>query len=194
MNKYLAKKIIQLRKTKGLSQESLAEISNVSLRTIQRIEKGTVNPRSFTLRTLAEALEIKPSELTEVHSEPNRIDHEISLLKQINFSTLGVILFPVFNIILPIIVWKKNKKLQKLNAQAGKIVSFQILWTILTIMIFFSIPLLLKIFTEDSGIGKFMSPLSYLFCVVFNIVFMLNTTIKLNKSDTNILHFVPNLF
>ncbi len=194
MNLNLAEKIIQLRKNKGLSQESLAEMSNVSLRTIQRIEKGTVNPRSFTLKTLAEALEIQPSELTIIDSESNDIHKEISILKRINVASLLVVIFPILNIIFPVIIWKRSKKLHELNTQAGKIVTLQILWTIITIIIFFSIPLLLKIFTEDSGIGKFMSPLSYLFCVVLNIIIVLKTTVKLNKSNTNILHFVPNLF
>ncbi len=194
MNLNLAEKIIQLRKNKGLSQESLAEMSNVSLRTIQRIEKGTVNPRSFTLKTLAEALEIQPSELTIIDSESNDIHKEISILKRINVASLLVVIFPILNIIFPVIIWKRSKKLHELNTQAGKIVTLQILWTIITIIIFFSIPLLLKIFTEDSGIGKFMSPLSYLFCVVLNIIIVLKTTVKLNKSNTNILHFFPNLF
>jgi transcriptional regulator with XRE-family HTH domain len=56
-------KIIEARKQKGLSQEALAAVANISLSTIQRIEKGKVQPRSFTLKTLAVALKIDFSEL-----------------------------------------------------------------------------------------------------------------------------------
>lgn len=46
-NLYLASSISNSRKKLGLSQEALAEKANVSLSTIQRIEKGTVKPRAF---------------------------------------------------------------------------------------------------------------------------------------------------
>lgn len=49
-NSNLAINIINSRKNLGLSQEALAEKANVSLSTIQRIEKGTVKPRPFTLK------------------------------------------------------------------------------------------------------------------------------------------------
>lgn len=39
-NKILAKKVKELRKRKGYSQEELAEKSGLSLRTVQRIENG----------------------------------------------------------------------------------------------------------------------------------------------------------
>lgn len=48
-----------LRDEKGLTQEELAEKSNLSLRAIQRIEAGeTTKPQQYNLRRLAAALEI----------------------------------------------------------------------------------------------------------------------------------------
>ncbi|MCT4697923.1 MULTISPECIES: helix-turn-helix domain-containing protein [Tenacibaculum] len=52
----LGKRIFQLRKEKGLTQEELVEQCNINVRTIQRIEAGEVNPRSYTLKTILEAL------------------------------------------------------------------------------------------------------------------------------------------
>ncbi len=49
-------KLQELRSSKGITQRELAEVSNVNLRTIQRIESGEVNPRSSTLKVLAKAL------------------------------------------------------------------------------------------------------------------------------------------
>lgn len=46
------------RLSKGLTQKELAERSHISIRSIQRIEKGELVPRSHTLKTLAEILEL----------------------------------------------------------------------------------------------------------------------------------------
>ena len=52
----LGKKITELRKANGLTQEELVEKCNISVRTIQRIESGEVTPRSYTVRTILAAL------------------------------------------------------------------------------------------------------------------------------------------
>ena len=62
----LGNKILELRKAKGLTQEELVERCNISVRTIQRIETGDVNPRSYTIKTILEALE---SDYNELHSD-----------------------------------------------------------------------------------------------------------------------------
>jgi len=41
----LGKKISELRKQKGLTQEDLVEKCNITVRTIQRIESGETTPR-----------------------------------------------------------------------------------------------------------------------------------------------------
>jgi len=57
----LGTKITDLRKAKGLTQEELAELCNISVRTLQRIETGKVEPRAFTLNVIFSALgEEKP--------------------------------------------------------------------------------------------------------------------------------------
>ncbi|GGG39536.1 helix-turn-helix domain-containing protein [Hymenobacter glacieicola] len=55
---FSATRIATIRKSKGLSQEVLAEQSGVSLRTIQRVEQGDTVPRGYTLQALATALEV----------------------------------------------------------------------------------------------------------------------------------------
>ena len=52
----LGKKISEMRKAKGLTQEELVEMCNLNVRTIQRIEAGEVTPRSYTIKALFEAL------------------------------------------------------------------------------------------------------------------------------------------
>jgi transcriptional regulator with XRE-family HTH domain len=52
----LGKKISELRKAKGMTQEELVEKCNLNVRTVQRIEAGEVTPRSFTIKALFDAL------------------------------------------------------------------------------------------------------------------------------------------
>jgi len=55
----LGKKIAELRKAKGFTQEELVERCNLSVRTLQRIESGEVVPRSHTIKVIFEALDYK---------------------------------------------------------------------------------------------------------------------------------------
>lgn len=53
----LGKKIAELRKAKGYTQEELVDKCNLSVRTLQRIESGEVEPRSHTIRLIFAALD-----------------------------------------------------------------------------------------------------------------------------------------
>ena len=53
------------RKVKGFSQERLAELSNINLRTIQRIESNENEPRGKTLSLICNVLEINIETLIE---------------------------------------------------------------------------------------------------------------------------------
>lgn len=59
----LGRKILELRKAKGLTQEELVERCNINVRTIQRIEAGEVIPRTYTIRTILDALGYDLSQL-----------------------------------------------------------------------------------------------------------------------------------
>lgn len=48
----------EARLAKGYTQKELSELSNISVRSIQRIENGEILPRSYTLRTLGGILGI----------------------------------------------------------------------------------------------------------------------------------------
>ncbi len=53
----LGRKILELRKARGLTQEELVEKCNISVRTLQRIEMGEVTPRVYTIKTILAALD-----------------------------------------------------------------------------------------------------------------------------------------
>lgn len=60
----LGKIVRRLRKAKGLSQEKLARLTDVSNNTIVNIERGeNLNPTATTLKKIAEALNISVDKL-----------------------------------------------------------------------------------------------------------------------------------
>ena len=61
----LGRKITELRKGKGLTQEELVDKCNISVRTLQRIEAGEVTPRSYTVRTILAALDYDLSKVSD---------------------------------------------------------------------------------------------------------------------------------
>ena len=52
----VARAIREGRVAKGLTQQELADLAGISLRSVQRIEGGEVVPRAYTLRVLGEKL------------------------------------------------------------------------------------------------------------------------------------------
>lgn len=67
----IGSKISEIRKSKGLTQELLAERSKINLRTIQRIENGKNEPRGTTLDLICNALETN-KEILINKSEQNK--------------------------------------------------------------------------------------------------------------------------
>jgi len=68
----LGRKISELRKEKGLTQEELVDKCNISVRTLQRIESGEVTPRSYTVKTILAALEYDLSKISD--NDANKMD------------------------------------------------------------------------------------------------------------------------
>jgi transcriptional regulator with XRE-family HTH domain len=68
----LGKKISELRKDKGLTQEELVDKCNISVRTLQRIESGEVTPRSYTVKTILAALEYDLDKISDLEDKTSR--------------------------------------------------------------------------------------------------------------------------
>ena len=66
--KIIGKRIKEMRESKGLSQVDLVGkmSGEIDPTNISRIESGRTNPTIFTLFRIADALEVKPSELLNV--------------------------------------------------------------------------------------------------------------------------------
>ncbi|MFY7670785.1 helix-turn-helix domain-containing protein [Tenacibaculum sp. MEBiC06402] len=82
--KNLAQRLKELRASRGMSQEYLAEESKVSLRTIQRIENNESVPTGETIKRIANALDVQLTELTgsDLVVETNDLKSTIIYLKK----------------------------------------------------------------------------------------------------------------
>ena len=60
---YIGDKLRETRKRALLTQQQLADKSDVGITTIIRIERNQVEPQARTIRKLAEALGVEPHEL-----------------------------------------------------------------------------------------------------------------------------------
>ncbi|WP_319480959.1 helix-turn-helix domain-containing protein [uncultured Draconibacterium sp.] len=122
----LAQNIKALRKSKGYSQEALAEISGLSLRTVQRIENENRNPSGESLKRLSSALGVSPDYLLEW--EPNENSNFLLILA---FSPILCIINPFLAILVPLILWSIQKnQIRGVKALGVKILKIQTTWLV----------------------------------------------------------------
>lgn len=157
----------------NMTQNELAEKSGLSLRTVQRIEAGSIL-KGFTLKALAQTLNTQPEELVINKKE----EINIQRAKRINLSALAGLLIPYGGIILPAILTYKTKDLK--NRELGKsIVCIQIIVSVIFSVLMIISPFIQKLFTFTFPL--FMIPLVlFLFLKLFIII---NNGISLNKTQ-----------
>jgi len=120
-------KILEIRNRKGLTQEKLSDLARINLRTLQRIEKGTTEPRSDTLNAICRVLEVNVEDLLDYGKKD-----DLEFLKYFHLSVLASLFFPLGSVILPLILWlTKRDKIIGLNEQGLNVLNFQILLSIL---------------------------------------------------------------
>ena len=81
--------LYNLRKAKGFSRDRLAQLSRVSVRTIQRLEapmQGSRGPQQNTLERLAKALQVEPEALTGEGQPPDPGDSSASEPRRVQVS------------------------------------------------------------------------------------------------------------
>ena len=117
-------KIKDLRIKKGMTQEELANKTELSVRTIQRIENGEVDPRSYTLHSIASALDVDYNELNLIDNIEleRKIQTENKIwLALLHLSGLFIMLFP------PIIIWVwKKHAIKDIDSHAIDVINFQL--------------------------------------------------------------------
>lgn len=127
MEKTIASKIIYFRKLKGITQEALSEISGLNVRTIQRIESGEVDPRLYTLKSIADALDVNLEELL-----PAPTQQDLNQIAILHITPAGFFVFPVIgNVLLPFIFWMlKREMVNGINKHGKAILNAQLTYSI----------------------------------------------------------------
>jgi len=118
------KLIKELRTKKGMTQEELADLTELSARTIQRIENGEVDPRAYTLQMIAKALEVDFSIFNGDESAEDKNLEDINTrnwLALIHLSGLLPLFFPT------IIIWNRKKaQIKEITVHYHSVISFQL--------------------------------------------------------------------
>src|SRR5215211_4408651 len=124
----LGLKITELRQQKGLTQEKLAEFCDVSTRTIQRIEGGEVEPRSFTRNSLSNILEFDFGR--------ENTNNQSFWLALMHMSSVFCFVF------IPLLLWSwKKDQSYKIDREGRDVLNFQI--TIMLVLFAFVLVLMI---------------------------------------------------
>ena len=160
----IGQKIIEIRKRKGLSQESLSDLAKVNLRTIQRIEKGETQPLGHTLRKICDILEINIEEILDYGKVE---DNKFNLYLYI--SVLSFIVIPLGNILVPMILWiNKRDKIIDLNNKGIQLLKFQILWS----LVYYGSIVLFGFMTISRYENRFVPLMIAGFFILINLVYV----------------------
>lgn len=124
-NNEFGKKVESLRKEKGLTQEKLSQKTNISIRTIQRIEKGEVKPRAYTVKILSEALGYNLLSLNN-----KKINAWVIAIHLSNFIPL---------IIIPLFIWLfKREESEMIDVHGIKVINYQIIVFLINLLFMLS--------------------------------------------------------
>ena len=122
--------IKKLRQTKGITQEELSAKTDISVRTIQRIENGEVDPRAYTLQSIAAALEVDFEVLAGAEEVAIPLGETTKKEKNrwlplLHLSGLLLLIIP------PIILWIwKRDQVENMHKHAYDVINFQLSMTL----------------------------------------------------------------
>tara|TARA_R110001606_G_C15220600_1_gene633982 strand:+ start:322 stop:903 length:582 start_codon:yes stop_codon:yes gene_type:complete len=161
----IGQKIVELRKSKGYTQEELAEKAKVNLRTIQRIENEENKPSGNTLKFICEALDTLPEKIIDYGKK-----EDLKLLVLMHLSVITYLVIPIGNILIPLIFWvSKKDKIINLDEKGTRLLNFQIIWTVLTTIMISTALLTATLELTNLENGYISYVLLFLF-VILNII------------------------
>ncbi|WP_347217593.1 helix-turn-helix transcriptional regulator [Chryseobacterium sp.] len=162
-----------LREKMNMTQNELAERSGLSLRTVQRVEAGNIL-KGFTLKVLAQALNVQPEEL--IINTKEQVD--VQRAKRINFSALAGLIIPYGGIIFPAVLTYQTKDLK--NRELGKsILCIQIIVSVCFSVLMIISPFIQKLFSFRFPL--FIIPL--LLFLGLKLFIIISNGISLNKNQ-----------
>ncbi|WP_417437065.1 DUF4870 domain-containing protein [Idiomarina abyssalis] len=155
-NTKFAERLTYQRKLKGLSQEQLAESTRVTVRTIQRLEKGEVTPHLRTVKLLAAALELDVDDLLELDDPRNENIQTKWLLLMHSSPFIGFVV-PFLNILCPLFIWIHKREDNPLyDAHGRAVINFQI-----TMMLIYALAFVALLSIEGFGFLFFIAVIPY---------------------------------
>lgn len=158
----LSENLIYQRKLKGYTQEELSDKTTVGVRTIQRIEKGDVQPHLQTIKLLAAGLDVEVDDLL-VLDDPNEEVIERKWMLLLHASPFFGFIIPFANVLFPLFTWMSKAQDNKVyDAHGRAVVNFHStinLLLLISILIFFIIP----------GFSFFITGGIILFGIIFSL-------------------------
>jgi len=135
----LGKRIVNARKKKGFTQQQLADLTKLTVRTIQRIESGASLPRPYTINAIANSLDSTFEELTRdevaihhtktVTNDIDEIEDQKNFLQMLCLSCFLFVLIPFVHFLVPMRMLKKSPiKNQSAITFSRKVIRTQIWW------------------------------------------------------------------
>lgn len=182
-NQSLSENLIYQRKLKGLTQEELSGKTTVGVRTIQRIEKGDVQPHLQTVKLLAAGLNIEVDDLLVIDN-PNEVVIQRKWMLLIHGSPFFGLIIPFANVLFPLFIWISKADDSKVYDEHGRaVVNFHgtlNLLLVISLLTFFILP----------GFNFFITGAVFLFGIIVSIV---NLSSALNKQTCNYPLSIPFL-
>lgn len=187
------------RKKRGLTQEELAELTHLTVRTIQRIENGKTTPRSYTLRTISTALDIPFEDLHAFHNsdlsydplntvtaiDAEKVMHELRL---ICLSCFSYLVLPFVHFLVPLYLQRKMKGLPPAAlAYARHVLRGQIYWLLalhLMLLLTVAYNFLVVPHLHPSYFLHYLVPT--LFMYVVNALWITRTLLECKKLTNNL--------
>ncbi|MDC6355368.1 MULTISPECIES: serine hydrolase [unclassified Robiginitalea] len=167
----LGENLIYQRKKQGLSQEELAGKTQVTVRTIQRIEKGDVNPHLQTVKLLAAALSVEVEDLMPIDN-PREETIQAKWLLLIHATPLLGLFIPFLNVLLPLFLWIHKREDHPLYYRHGaQVINFQI-----TVLLLYLASFAALLTWEGYGFVFFITVIPLCIAITFaNIIYALRS-------------------
>ena len=158
----LQENLLYQRKLKGYTQDELAERTTVGVRTIQRIERGEVQPHLQTIKLLAVGLGVEVEDLI-VLDDPKEEPINRKWMLLLHASPLFGLILPFSNILFPIFIWiNKAEDNNRYDIHGRAVINFHA-----TISLLFLVSLLL--FFIIPGYNYFVTGAVFLFGIFFTV-------------------------
>lgn len=158
----LKENLLYQRKLKGFTQDELSERTTVGVRTIQRIEKGEVQPHLQTVKLLAVGLDIEVDDLL-VLDNPNEEVIKRKWMMLLHGSPFFGLIIPFANVLIPLFLWISKAEDNKIYDEHGRaVINFHCtinLLLVISLLLFFPFP----------GHNFFVTGAVFLFGVIFSI-------------------------